>query len=182
MHWTKRFFFLFVWHLSQQSVTTKPTMIEIKGIRIVLHELSWMITKGLQKLHCASKLCISQFQLLCPALPSPNNCKFFCYHATYFCDFIKVYMTWNVLLPYSKELSKWSRMVFILFYFIIIIDTDEIPGFLLLLKNHIFTARSEDTIFIFHVWGYWCGHGYQHNYPTTIELLAQARSLLRSRY
>ena len=31
------------------------------------------------------------------------------------------------------------------------IDTDEIPGFLLLLKNHIFTARSEDTIFIFHV-------------------------------
>ena len=23
-----------------------------------------------------------------------------------------------------------------------------------LLKNHIFTARSEDTIFMFHVWGY----------------------------
>ena len=23
-------------------------------------------------------------------------------------------------------------------------------------KNHIFIARSEDTIFIFHVWGYWC--------------------------
>ena len=31
------------------------------------------------------------------------------------------------------------------------IDTDEIPRFLLLLKNHIFTVRSEDTIFIFHV-------------------------------
>ena len=31
------------------------------------------------------------------------------------------------------------------------IDTDEIPGFLLLRKNHIFTVRSEDTIFIFHV-------------------------------
>ena len=30
-------------------------------------------------------------------------------------------------------------------------DTDEIPGFFLLLKNHIFIARSEDTIFIFHV-------------------------------
>ena len=30
-------------------------------------------------------------------------------------------------------------------------DTDEIPGFLLLLKSHIFTARSEDTIFIFRV-------------------------------
>ena len=29
------------------------------------------------------------------------------------------------------------------------IDTDEIPGFFLLLKNHIFIARSEDTIFIF---------------------------------
>ena len=32
------------------------------------------------------------------------------------------------------------------FYYI---DTDEVPGFLLLLKNYIFTARSEDTIFIF---------------------------------
>ena len=31
------------------------------------------------------------------------------------------------------------------------IYTDEIPGFFLLLKNHIFIARSEDTIFIFHV-------------------------------
>ena len=30
-------------------------------------------------------------------------------------------------------------------------DTDEIPGFFLLLKNHIFIARSEDTIFIFHL-------------------------------
>ena len=27
------------------------------------------------------------------------------------------------------------------------IDTDEIPGFLLLLKKHIFTARSEHIIF-----------------------------------
>ena len=52
------------------------------------------------------------------------------------------------------------------------------PGFLLLLKNHIFTARSEDTIFIFHVWAYWCGLGYQHNYPITKELLAQARGRL----
>ena len=42
-----------------------------------------------------------------------------------------------------------------MFYFI---DTDEIPGFFLLLKNHIFIARCEDTIFIFHVWGYWCRH------------------------
>ena len=29
------------------------------------------------------------------------------------------------------------------------IDTDEIPGCFLLLKNHIFIARSEDTIFFF---------------------------------
>ena len=44
--------------------------------------------------------------------------------------------------------------------FIYYIDADEIPGFFLLIKNHIFIARSEDTIFIFHVWGYWCRHGY----------------------
>ena len=31
------------------------------------------------------------------------------------------------------------------------IDTDDIPGFFLLLKNHIFIERSEDTIFIFHM-------------------------------
>ena len=31
------------------------------------------------------------------------------------------------------------------------IDTDEIPGFFLLLENHIFIGRSEDTIFIFRV-------------------------------
>ena len=37
------------------------------------------------------------------------------------------------------------------FYYIV---SDEIPGFFLLLKNDIFIARSEDTIFIFHVWGY----------------------------
>ena len=35
--------------------------------------------------------------------------------------------------------------------YIYYIDTDEIPGFFLLLKNHIFIVRSEDTIFIFHV-------------------------------
>ena len=30
-------------------------------------------------------------------------------------------------------------------------DTDKVPGFFVLLKSHIFVARSEDTIFIFHV-------------------------------
>ena len=42
-------------------------------------------------------------------------------------------------------------IVIIIIIIIIIIDTDEIPGFFLLLKNNIFIARSEDTIFIFHV-------------------------------
>ena len=31
------------------------------------------------------------------------------------------------------------------------IDTDEIPGFFLLLKHLVFIVRSEDTIFIFYV-------------------------------
>ena len=43
------------------------------------------------------------------------------------------------------------------------IDTDEIPGFLLLLKNHIFTAPSERIIFIFHMWGYSCRDGNEHD-------------------
>ena len=85
-------------------------------------------------------------------------------------------MTRNVLLCLIRK-SFQSDVEWYLFYFIYI-DTDEIPGFLLLLKNHIFTTRSEDTIFIFHMWGYWCGHGYQHYYRTTIALLAQAHSLL----
>ena len=32
---------------------------------------------------------------------------------------------------------------------IFIIDTDKIPGFFLLLKNHVFIGRSEDTILSF---------------------------------
>ena len=47
----------------------------------------------------------------------------------------------NKDVPSSSESRKC-------FYYI---DTDEIPGFLLLLKNHIFTARSERIIFIFHM-------------------------------
>ena len=41
-----------------------------------------------------------------------------------------------------------SKLLFITIYYI---NTCEIPGFLLLLKNHIFIARSEHTIFIFHM-------------------------------
>ena len=36
-------------------------------------------------------------------------------------------------------------------YVCLLYRSDEIPGFFLLLKNHIVIARSEDTIFIFHV-------------------------------
>ena len=46
------------------------------------------------------------------------------------------------------------------FYYI---DTDEIPGFLLLLKNHIFPARCEHIIFIFHMREYRCRHGNEHD-------------------
>ena len=68
-------------------------------------------------------------------------------------------------------------MVLISYY----IDTDEIPGFLLLLKNHIFTARSEDTIFIVsslrtvRIRIFTCEH---IGYPITIALLAQVRGRL----
>ena len=79
------------------------------------------------------------------------------------------------LILTEKAMSYWLVHFSDIHVYIYYIDTDEIPGFLLLLKNHIFTTRSEDTIFIFHVWGYWCGHDYQHNYTITIELLAQAR-------
>ena len=53
----------------------------------------------------------------------------------------------------NKKKTSYKNMN--LFYYI---NTDEIPGFFLLPKNHIFIVRSEDTIFIFHV--YWCRHGY----------------------
>ena len=43
------------------------------------------------------------------------------------------------------------------------IDTDEIPGFLLLLKNNIFTASSEHIIFIFYMWEYGCRHVNEHD-------------------
>ena len=49
---------------------------------------------------------------------------------------------WYPLHTYSLEPCM------IPFYYI---DTDKIPGFFLLLKNHIFITGSEDTIFIFHV-------------------------------
>jgi len=53
-------------------------------------------------------------------------------------------------VTYSTDRENEVSKIFIIYY----IDTDEIPEFFHLLKNHIFTARSEDTIFIFQVWGY----------------------------
>ena len=47
----------------------------------------------------------------------------------------------------SEQKKCFCLLLCIKIYYI---NTSEIPGFLLLLKNHIFIARSEDTIFIFH--------------------------------
>ena len=48
--------------------------------------------------------------------------------------------------------SASSQLVDLNIYFDYI-NTCEIPGFLLLLRNYIFIARSEDSIFIFHMRG-----------------------------
>ena len=61
----------------------------------------------------------------------------------------------DYIFKYSHETNVELYIIF--FYYI---ATDEIWGFFLLLKNHIFIMRSEDTIFIFHVWRCWCRHGY----------------------
>ena len=75
------------------------------------------------------------------------------------------YSTWK---KNKKKLGKhsYASCMFLSVLFspvkniIYYINSSEIPAFLLLLKNHMFIARSERTIFIFHVWGYWCRHGY----------------------
>ena len=56
--------------------------------------------------------------------------------------------------PCCRKEAKWHlamilSVLFLVFYYIL--NTDEIPGFLVLLKNRIFTARSEHIIFIFHM-------------------------------
>jgi len=48
------------------------------------------------------------------------------------------------------DLSLFYMPVILIYY----IDTDEIQRFFHLLKGHIFTAHSENTIFVFHMWGY----------------------------
>ena len=47
----------------------------------------------------------------------------------------------------NNAYAKFWRDNNVIFY----IATDEIPGFFLLLKNHIFTMHSEHIIFIFHM-------------------------------
>ena len=57
-------------------------------------------------------------------------------------------------VAYKGHQKERHLYIFIIYYYlllILIIYTDEIPGFLLSLKSHILTARSEDAIFIFHV-------------------------------
>ena len=53
--------------------------------------------------------------------------------------------------PYIDSCVNLFRMATCLLWPLYYIDTDEIPGFFRILKNHIVIARSEDTIFIFHV-------------------------------
>ena len=74
-----------------------------------------------------------------------------------FSEFYGTILTENV--PSSIRLPSFDKIwhpfnipslepCMIPFYYV---DTDEIPGFFLSLKNHIFITGSEDTIFIFHV-------------------------------
>ena len=53
----------------------------------------------------------------------------------------------KVEISYAIEIFIYLLVRTLIYY----IDTDEIPGVFLLLKNHIFIAGSEDTTFIFHV-------------------------------
>ena len=60
----------------------------------------------------------------------------------------------NLFRLCSLSLSSFS-LCFSFYKHFYYIDTDEIPAFFLSLKNHIFIARSEDTILIFNMWGYY---------------------------
>ena len=72
---------------------------------------------------------------------------FFFTHSFLFCFvFLGVYFDYVL----SLSLSSFS-LCFSFYKLLYYIDTDEIPAFFLLLKNHIFIARSEDTILIFHM-------------------------------
>ena len=48
----------------------------------------------------------------------------------------------------TKSIYLYAALRTISYYYI---DTDEYTKIFLLLKNHIFIVRSEDTIFIFHL-------------------------------
>ena len=60
---------------------------------------------------------------------------------------LPIYSIINICQNNDLEFIKLKVLIKNIYY----IDTDEIPGFFVLLKNHIFVVRSEDTIFIFHV-------------------------------
>ena len=50
-------------------------------------------------------------------------------------------------LKQQKLFLNYLRLIKKFYY----INTDEIRGFFIFLKNQILTSRSEDTIFIFHM-------------------------------
>ena len=54
----------------------------------------------------------------------------------------------KIVLFELVQVNDFSTTKNINFYYL---STCEIPGFLLLLKNHIFIACNKDTIFIFHM-------------------------------
>ena len=56
-----------------------------------------------------------------------------------------------IIIIILEHIVEGKNYCYIIKYYYYYIDTDEIPGFFLLLRNHIFIARSEDAIFIFHV-------------------------------
>ena len=59
---------------------------------------------------------------------------------------VKILLT---VMPARSSVPRETQTSMTAIYYI---DTDEIPGFFLVLKNHIiFIAHSEHTIFIFHV-------------------------------
>ena len=92
----------------------------------------------------------------------------------FYCNFVAL----NCFLCFFVSGVFFRKVINIYIYYI---DTDEIPGFLLLLKNHIITARSEDTrkivssLHAVKICFFTCE---DIGYPITIALLAQARGRL----
>ena len=72
--------------------------------------------------------------------------------ATFFSPvFLFCFVFLGIYFDYVLSLSLSSFSLCFSFYKLLYYIDTEIPGFFLLLKNHIFIARSEDTFLIFHM-------------------------------